>query len=101
MKVWLDDRDMFLDELLRNNGRGDCRHQVACNMCEVEKQEYRCNDCFGGEIYCRACIVSSHAINPLHRTEVRVGILYTLNITNTPTNSIGTVYRLRGSPSGN
>lgn len=75
MKVWLDDRDTFLDEFLRNNGRGDSMQQVTCIKCEVEMPQYRCSDCFGGDMYCKACILTMHAANPLHSAEVRASIL--------------------------
>lgn len=64
---------MFLHELIRLDGRGD--RQQLCQCSSVQSQmtvdaEYRCRDCFGGELLCQSCIVKCHASNPLHSIEV-------------------------------
>lgn len=71
MRVWLGDRDMVLAECLQNDSRGDNMDQTTCGCCEQELPEYQCNDCFGGEMFCKVCVVDLHAMHPLHRVEVR------------------------------
>lgn len=31
---------------------------------------FKCNDCFGNHVWCRACLVKGHQTNPFHRIEV-------------------------------
>ena len=68
-------RLIVLDELLRKEGLGDSTTPGTCVGCEKGVGEYRCNDCFGGYMYCLECIVSSHSQLPLHRLQVRPGRL--------------------------
>jgi len=70
LAMWLDDRDIYLGELLRCDGRGDNMSQVGCGYCAVGLPSYRCKDCFSEELYCKECVVELHACNPLHRIEV-------------------------------
>lgn len=60
---------MFLDELLRLEGRGGYRENERCR-CKLSLPSLRCIDCDGGELSCQSCIVSGHRANPLHRIEV-------------------------------
>lgn len=63
-------------EVLRLEGRGDHRESDICSLCETSSPAlYRCNDCFGGELYCQGCIVYLHARTPLHRLQVRSQLL--------------------------
>lgn len=70
MRRWLEDRDEFLHELIRLDGRADHDRQVPCRCCESEVPTLRCNDCHGGELFCSECVVYVHATNPFHHIEV-------------------------------
>ncbi|KAG1864793.1 hypothetical protein F4604DRAFT_1882005 [Suillus subluteus] len=65
----MDDRDMFLLEFLRHEGRGDYGGASVCWHCHLDVPQFRCIDCFGAELYCKDCIVSLHAQNPVHRIQ--------------------------------
>ncbi|KAL0957686.1 hypothetical protein HGRIS_001467 [Hohenbuehelia grisea] len=71
MKQWQTyERDLYLNELLRLEGRGDYIHDVFCACSPTSGlPTYRCRDCDGGGLSCKDCIVSSHSINPFHRIE--------------------------------
>jgi hypothetical protein len=73
LRKWLPDRDLFLHEIIRLDGRGD-RHTI-CRICHSADPTLRCEDCFGGEMFCRGCMVDLHACTPLHRIEV-----HTINV---------------------
>ncbi|KAF7980678.1 hypothetical protein HWV62_37111 [Athelia sp. TMB] len=66
---WIPDVDIFLKEILRMEGRGDYAAQEECPFCTEDRgpAEYRCEDCFGNELYCKGCILLLHSRNPLHR----------------------------------
>lgn len=68
LRKWLGERDNYLLELLRRDGRGDSRS--PCHQCSHADGVVRCIDCHGGRMLCRKCMVSSHHTNPLHRVEV-------------------------------
>jgi hypothetical protein len=63
------DRSLYLDELLRHDGRAG---HSSCSFCEINSGLYKCKDCFGGRLHCQACIVGLHSSHPLHRIEVGV-----------------------------
>jgi hypothetical protein len=65
------ERDTFLQELIRLEGRGNRDLWSHCRLCS-QPATMRCEDCFGGEMFCSSCMVDLHAINPLHRIEVCV-----------------------------
>ncbi|KAJ7212388.1 hypothetical protein B0H12DRAFT_1079444 [Mycena haematopus] len=67
-----EDREEFLDELLRNDGRGDYIHQTACAglRCEAREPVYRCCDCFHPCLYCEDCVRAIHERTPFHHVEV-------------------------------
>ncbi|KAJ7734395.1 hypothetical protein B0H14DRAFT_2408793 [Mycena olivaceomarginata] len=71
MAQWRDRRAVFLDELLHTEGRGYHRQQTRCATCatDVAKAIFRCRDCFTDALFCKACLVSIHRDNPLHRVE--------------------------------
>jgi hypothetical protein len=77
MAQWRDRRAVFLDELLRTEGRGYHRQQTRCATCatDVAKAIFRCRDCFTDALFCKACLVSIHRDNPLHRVEVSASLL--------------------------
>ncbi|KZP09993.1 hypothetical protein FIBSPDRAFT_913941 [Athelia psychrophila] len=70
-KKWLDDdRDDFLREMLRLDGRGDQMHILQCPNCEGTAEPIvRCKDCYGGSIVCVKCAVTTHQHLPTHCIE--------------------------------
>lgn len=76
MADWIAYRLIKLDELLRRDGLGDSTTPGLCVGCTKLVGEYRCSDCFGGDMYCSGCIVSSHCKLPLHRLQVRPSELF-------------------------
>ncbi|KAG1789966.1 uncharacterized protein HD556DRAFT_1433521 [Suillus plorans] len=67
----MDERDLFLAELLRHEGRGD-HISDACPGCPCLKStppRYRCQDCLDSQLYCGLCIVQNHLRLPTHRIE--------------------------------
>lgn len=69
LQSWQAEHDTFLLELLRHDGRGDYVDLCVCGSCHFGLPEYRCIDCFSGELFCSACIVSLHASNPHHQIQ--------------------------------
>ncbi|KAK7030582.1 CxC2 domain-containing protein [Favolaschia claudopus] len=61
-------RDEYLQEFLRLDGCGDASTEF-CPGCNAVDPAFRCLDCFGELLYCRACCVGMHKHNPLHRVE--------------------------------
>jgi hypothetical protein len=78
MKQWLEnDRDDFLDKIMRLEGRGPYAEQTACvGGCGSQTHAIRCLDCVGEELYCTGCMVNKHQAMPLHRIQVRVFFLF-------------------------
>ncbi|KIK34338.1 hypothetical protein CY34DRAFT_98209 [Suillus luteus UH-Slu-Lm8-n1] len=66
--MWLKDRTLFLQEMLRLEGRGDLSAE-PCSGCGDPHPEYRCEDCFGTELCCSSCTVMAHKDHPLHRLQ--------------------------------
>ena len=73
MEGWLPYRSAMLDEMLRLDGLGDFTALELCVSCTKSVGEYRCSDCFGDNMHCSGCILSSHRHLPLHRIQVRPG----------------------------
>jgi hypothetical protein len=71
LQVWQSDANMFLEEFLRLDGRGDYAQDTKC-VCGKEDVIYRCQDCHGCELLCHSCMINIHARQPLHRMEVWV-----------------------------
>ena len=67
---WRKEIPVFLDEILRLDGRGDFIDQDLCPRCELGQATFRCRDCFSDELACQTCTVSFHSHNPFHRIEV-------------------------------
>ncbi|GJF00231.1 CxC2 domain-containing protein [Phanerochaete sordida] len=68
---WARERDFFLDELLRLSGWAG-QQRESCPTCPGEaraKPEYRCEDCTGRTVVCRACCLAAHANRPFHRVK--------------------------------
>ncbi|KAJ7780820.1 hypothetical protein DFH07DRAFT_950044 [Mycena maculata] len=59
--------DVFLDEELRSEGRGEHRGFETCPQCSMGSAVYRCMECLsGGGLVCKSCIVERHQRLPLH-----------------------------------
>nr|GAT58172.1 predicted protein [Mycena chlorophos] len=73
---WRNYRDKYLHTMLWRHGRGQV--PSCCPICLNPQKipEARCRDCFGGELVCRECCVSSHTRNPLHFVEIWGGIYF-------------------------
>ncbi|KAI6096267.1 hypothetical protein EDD16DRAFT_1774867 [Pisolithus croceorrhizus] len=66
--------EIYLQELLRLEGRGDCVD--ICAECNTNSPLYHCRDCFGGQMLCQECTVLGHALTPLHRLECWNGTFF-------------------------
>ena len=68
---WLTERDVYLAELLRIEGRGDFI-KAPCQSCHMSLLGFgfRCVDCHDLGLYCQNCLVKTHASNPLHCVHV-------------------------------
>jgi hypothetical protein len=82
MSDWLAQRSVMLDELLRMDGLGSLATPGKCAGCMERVGEYRCEECLGGNLFCSACIVSSHRQLPLHRIQVRIPVSHELHCVN-------------------
>ncbi|KAI0054692.1 hypothetical protein BV25DRAFT_1873293 [Artomyces pyxidatus] len=69
LRDWIPFRDTFLDELLRHEGLGNNTELPHCQSCQEAVGELKCRDCTGALHLCAGCIVSAHAMEPLHRIE--------------------------------
>ncbi|KAM6490841.1 hypothetical protein JOM56_013710 [Amanita muscaria] len=69
--------DVFLDEFVRLDGRGgSCITLDRCSGCSKQNPEYRCRDCFSGQLFCKDCISRYHAYNPFHFLEIWNGTYF-------------------------
>ena len=77
MKTWLPERDLYLDELIRREGRGDFRAE-KCSFCPENtegdrgKAIFRCLDCSPAPLSCDQCLCRRHKDLPYHRVQVRL-----------------------------
>jgi len=62
-------RASTLDEMICMEGRGSYIRSI-CAECSKPQPTLRCEDCFGGELFCQDCIVKLHICNPLHSIKV-------------------------------
>ncbi|KAJ7893529.1 hypothetical protein B0H13DRAFT_1625179 [Mycena leptocephala] len=78
LREWVrENREIFLVELLRGEGRGDHWHYSVCPACAVSAALYRCKTCVGGdELLCQGCIVDRHAQSPFHLIEYWTGDMF-------------------------
>jgi hypothetical protein len=76
--AWIPERQTFLDETLRLEGRGTPESLCCCGLFAPH---FRCRDCFGTEMFCHECVLRNHTRNPLHRIDVR-RYFFTLSKTN-------------------
>ncbi|PPQ81774.1 hypothetical protein CVT26_010082 [Gymnopilus dilepis] len=74
--VWADlHREMYLDEMLRWEGRADASITTECPDCIARSVQcpgaakYRCYECFVPDLVCSSCCVKRHRTNPFHRIE--------------------------------
>jgi hypothetical protein len=71
LQKWLTLRQVFLDELLRHDGRGDFLNQSTCFVCEKKDSLYKCEDCTHCALLkCQSCTISAHRSQPFHRIKV-------------------------------
>ncbi|KAG6905142.1 hypothetical protein DXG01_004559 [Tephrocybe rancida] len=75
LKLWLPERDRYLEELLTLEGRGHDALDM-CPTCPRTRQipfrlpndaKYECLDCFGRSLQCGDCLVRAHQAHPFHR----------------------------------
>ncbi|KAG2138229.1 hypothetical protein BD769DRAFT_1626642 [Suillus cothurnatus] len=66
--MWIEHRSLFLEELLRMEGRGGLQ-EVPCSDCGGSSPEFKCEDCFGIDLRCSSCITAAHQRHPLHRLQ--------------------------------
>ncbi|KAJ7030526.1 hypothetical protein C8F04DRAFT_1263825 [Mycena alexandri] len=64
---WIHQRNSFQDALLRREGRGPWWPKGCMSpTCLEMEAEYRCEDCFGGRLLCKGCMVEHHRDEPMH-----------------------------------
>ncbi|KAF7971367.1 hypothetical protein HWV62_21322 [Athelia sp. TMB] len=73
---WIPGIDSCLQEILRLEGRGDHMYDTVCPKCKERDPLYRCEDCYGAELYCSTCLVLIHARSPLHRVLFWNGVYF-------------------------
>ena len=64
-----DECELFLEELMRHEGRGVFTDDGHCELCRDDGM-YRCLDCIGVHFLCAGCISRVHSFNPFHTIEV-------------------------------
>lgn len=69
-------RHLWLNELLRSEGRGDHAQYLKCVCghpnCPREAALIQCQDCNGGDLLGMSCVVRDHQRNPMYRIRVRL-----------------------------
>ncbi|KAF8958688.1 hypothetical protein BDZ97DRAFT_1668111 [Flammula alnicola] len=77
LAMWVPYIDVYVDKLLRLEGRGDLISQSQCAGlgCEavVEPpsfQGFRCPDCQDFHLFCERCIIVNHSALPFYRVQV-------------------------------
>ena len=68
MKMWLEDCDMFLGEMMRHEGH--VQTSTNCPLCSEGLVHFECRDCHGQELLCQQCLVEMHVHNLLHWIKV-------------------------------
>ncbi|KAG1792867.1 hypothetical protein EV424DRAFT_1475732 [Suillus variegatus] len=58
ISVWLLERQTFVDELIKLEGRG--KHTNNTCQCGAEDAVFRCQDCFSVQLACCSCTIQSH-----------------------------------------
>ncbi|KAF8149064.1 hypothetical protein B0H34DRAFT_734685 [Crassisporium funariophilum] len=69
LRNWLEEREQFLSESLRLEGKGD--NGSECSHCQQLEPSavYRCLDCDGVDMVCEECLLTIHRRNGLHRIQ--------------------------------
>ncbi|KAG6849215.1 hypothetical protein H0H93_010409 [Arthromyces matolae] len=78
LKMWLPHRELFLQELLNLDGRGD-QPRNQCGCCQTRPAGhaiFECFDCIGRDLKCKGCMLESHKENPLHRIQMWNGTFF-------------------------
>ena len=75
METWPAHRDLYLDEMIRREGRGgyvasSCADCVMLGSSPAGLAQYRCLTCLPGPLLCAACLCKRHALLPTHRVQV-------------------------------
>lgn len=65
LSSWLELRDQYLAILLQDEALSS-KH---CHMCKGDDHLYRCKDCFGSPVCCKACLLHTHISAPFHRIQ--------------------------------
>ncbi|KAJ7620530.1 hypothetical protein DFH06DRAFT_1273758 [Mycena polygramma] len=75
LRTFLKHRSSMLDRVMTGEGRGKLRLWAACGECGSTAPTYRCRDqdCAGGQLFCKACMLLRHAALPLHWIEEWTG----------------------------
>ncbi|KAJ7790154.1 hypothetical protein B0H14DRAFT_3571055 [Mycena olivaceomarginata] len=67
LRQWAEDHlSSYLEEILRLEGRGDCRSDLTCRLCNRGRPDHRCRTCLGG----------AHARLPFHVIEYWTGAMF-------------------------
>jgi hypothetical protein len=65
MSQWPTYRGTYLNILLEMEGRTS---SPKCSMCSTSHADIKCSDCFGANLFCKACCLEVHKRSPFHRT---------------------------------
>ncbi|KAG1817161.1 uncharacterized protein BJ212DRAFT_1576808 [Suillus subaureus] len=76
LSQWMEDQDIYLQELLQNKGHEDYIHNTVCRNCGSGAPRFCCRDCFGTELCCHNCVVTLHAKHPTHRIQEWIGLYF-------------------------
>ncbi|KAJ7059029.1 hypothetical protein C8F01DRAFT_1303448, partial [Mycena amicta] len=105
MKLWRQDKHIFLDHLIRYDGPGDHYERPACSVCDAEyirgssMRLFRCEAC-GEFLQCMTCLEERHRLNPLHTIKEWNGDFWTsaalhkVHIRDQTAQSLNFVYQL-------
>ncbi|KAJ7049780.1 hypothetical protein C8F01DRAFT_1264808 [Mycena amicta] len=105
MKLWRQDKHIFLDHLIRYNSLGDHYERPACSVCDAEyirgssMRLFRCEAC-GEFLQCMTCLEERHRLNPLHTIKEWNGDFWTsaalhkVHIRDQTAQSLNFVYQL-------
>ena len=75
MTTWIPERDLYLAELVRREGRGGyvrelCAGGVREGLGVPGQALYRCLSCMPGPLLCKSCLCQQHTRLPFHRIQV-------------------------------
>jgi hypothetical protein len=66
LQEYLDRRHSILIELLRHEALPSIS---SCSLCHQSSATHRCRDCFGHNLWCGPCCISTHKSLPFHRVQ--------------------------------